>query len=348
MKNADKQVRLFMASQPPPGSLHAILKTFLLTKHRKGLSVHTVNRYYYSIHPIAEAHEGGSVSDITAAWLKGYIDGCWLRYAPESVRSIITDVRHFFRWCKKKGHHKKNIAKRIKPAKKRPRRHRRTKAAPEAGIIAVMRHLAGQLIERGLIYRDIFRRLALGDGEWDYPDILCLRDLFILTFLYETGARGGELAALGSQAMCAAVDKPASVYMVTVIGKTDDSDYYFTSATADLWHIWQQVRPQEQLDRAVVGWQSRTRCRAISTDGISHMLVRRCEAAGVRPFRAHSLRHAKTKRSVVLVGIETTRQLLDHANLETTRDYNILGETELGKAALATGLQEDFFQPDHS
>jgi integrase len=62
------------------------------------------------------------------------------------------------------------------------------------------------------------------------------------------------------------------------------------------------------------------------------MLLRRCKQSQIRPFRAHSLRHAKTKRSRKLIGIELASYLIGHADLDTTIGYDYIDDDELIKA----------------
>jgi integrase len=62
------------------------------------------------------------------------------------------------------------------------------------------------------------------------------------------------------------------------------------------------------------------------------MLLRRCKQSQIRPFRAHSLRHAKTKRSRKLIGIELASYLIGHADLDTTIGYDHIDDDELIEA----------------
>jgi integrase len=82
----------------------------------------------------------------------------------------------------------------------------------------------------------------------------------------------------------------------------------------------------------------------MKTSGISQTLVRRSKEAGIRPFRAHALRHAKVKRSRRLVGLEITSQLIDHSTLDMTRHYANIDEDELAEATIKTGIQYDLWK----
>ena len=136
---------------------------------------------------------------------------------------------------------------------------------------------------------------AIQDG-WTDESIRALRDLFIITFLYEIGVRAGELSNLGTRAMNEATKTAAAAYAITVIGKTNDRDCSFTNRTAELWRIWQQVRPEGGEEYAVIGWRRYHPPGRLYTNGISQMLERRCQSLDVPIFRAQVLRHAKVRQ----------------------------------------------------
>lgn len=339
---AGRKVEEFLAMEYPKGAYWTILQTYIRKRRGRGLSEHTLARIYYNLHPLGQALDNPPLTDLSAAVLRSYLDGLWLRYAPDTMRTIIGDVRMFFKWAKKKGH-SKNIAKHIKPVRQNPRRRRRARAAPEVDVQRVMEFLAGQLKDGDLVYRDLFRVLQPAETGWGDGAVRALRDLLILTFLYETGARVGELSRLGSQAMDEVTSRRAAVYLVTVTGKTNDRDRYFTERTAELWRIWQRVRPAGDRAFAVVGWRNDREPAQILGNGISLMLERRCQKAGVRPFRAQSLRHAKVRRSRQQVGLDMASVLIDHSALRTTWGYANIDDEEIAAAAAATGLQTDFW-----
>lgn len=332
------QVERFFASTYPENTFNDVLLIFLKKQSQK-ISEHTVSRLFYNLRPIGEELGNPDIRELDRNWVKKYVDKLWLRYAPDTMRTKVGDIRQFFKWCKKKGYLSKNIAKRIKPLRRR-HRHRRVKAASEADVRQLIGHLARKTKHR--VYRDLFGTLqAAPKHEWSNQEIKYLRDLFIVIFLYETGARAGELSTLGSYTMTHVVENVAPSYTITVIGKTDDRDYMFTNRTAELWRVWQQVRPSRCQEYAVIGWGKAHPHSRIKTNGISQMLVRRCEESEIRPFRAHALRHAKVKRGRHLVGLEITSQLIDHSRIDTTRGYANIDEDELATAAVKTGLQYD-------
>ena len=68
------------------------------------------------------------------------------------------------------------------------------------------------------------------------------------------------------------------------------------------------------------------------------MIANRCREAGVTPFRAHALRHAKAKRAAGAVGLEAASRLLDHSSPAVTAQYAVMRGEELSAAAAKTGL----------
>ena len=335
------KIDTFFQETYPKNSYLDVLQTFL-NKRRKKVAEPTVHRLFYNLHPIGEKFDEDTPIDaLTRNWLKEYVDKRWLDSAPDTMRTRIADIRQFFKWCKKKGHLPKNVAKRLKPIRRR--RQRRSKAAPEKHIKLVIQHISKKIDH--LVYRDENNKIQHAPKKfWHEQDIKYCRDLFITVFLYETGARGGELSNLGSHTMNEVTKEKRDTYMVTMVGKTNDRDYLFTKRTAELWRLWQKLRPEECQEYAVIGWGRAHSHDQFSTNGISQMLLRRCDEIGIKPFRTHSLRHAKVKRSRQAVGLEVTSHLIDHSNIDTTRGYANIDEEELSEAALKTGLQYDIWE----
>lgn len=311
-----------------------ILQKFLRKQQEKGLSYYSILHQFNSLYPLGEFLGNPVLADMTPYDLKSYEKQLWLKYATGTISPIIGDLRQFFRWCKRKGYHKRHIAKRLK----KPRvRSRRKKAADDQAIHTVISGLAGHLYTNNLIYRDLFQQIQIAE-QWGYHDIQILRDLFIIVFLYETGARASELTNLSTREMQAACETPQEVYDLVSLGKTHDSCYYFTEATAELWRVWEKVRPYSHLN-AIYSWRNGTEPIVMRTNPISLMLVRRCKQFNATPsFRCHALRHAKVQRARRMFGMEIASQLIDHAQIETTYNYANIEDDEIKQAVLETGL----------
>ena len=220
----------------------------------------------------------------------------------------------------------------------RMKSHRRKNRAANEGdvstLINIMSHELNPYIER-----DLFGNLIAKSG----IDPWLVRDLFALVFIYETGARVGELVELGSLPMNKAVATRSSVYSITMVGKTDDRDRWFTQSTADMWALWTKVRPEGAEDYAVVGWiWDGTLATPMRPDIITQAIQRRCVNAGIPPFTSKALRHAKVKRARAIGGIEVPQFLLDHSQLSTTMNYDWGADEFAQEAALATGLKLSF------
>lgn len=316
--------------------LSAAVAAFLAEKAAE-LSPYSVAHLRASLSPLSVALGNPPAAAVTYHDLRAYVDGLYLRYKPGTIKPIVGDVRQFWRWAKRRRLIDRNPAKRLKmPSRRVVAESTDPKAAPEDDVRQVLDHMAGLLCR--VVWRDLFGNLtAAPPADWSYDERQTVRDLFILSFLYETGARAGELWRLGVVAMDAATASPGPVYRVTSTGKTGGASLRFTRATAELWAVWRCVMPLGS-DYAVVGWKSGGVTSPMTTPGISKMLSRQCDRAGVAPFRAHSLRHAKIRRGKGAVGLETTSRLIGHGSAVMTAGYAIADEEELTAAALATGL----------
>jgi len=310
-----------------------------LTERAAELSPYSVAHLRASLEPMARALGNPPAATVTYAALRLYVDALHLRYKPGTLRSVVGDIRQFWRWAKKRKLVTTNPAKRLKaPSSRVVAAAATVKAAPEAEVRRVLDYLAGLLA--AVIWRDVFGNLCHAPAaQWTFVQQQAARDLFVILFLYETGARSGELRTLGSGAMKAALASPGPVWRVAVSGKTGAAVVRFTQATAELWSVWQAVRPSGADAYAVVGFHEHCDAAPITDrTTLSGIIARRCRQAGVEPFRAHALRHAKVERGVTAVGMEVTSRLVGHSSTAVTAGYFGLGESALSDAAAKTGL----------
>ena len=335
------KIEQFLNENYEKGSFLYVAQKFLAKRERK-LAKASITHLLYTLRPCGMALNNPPIKTIKPREIKEYVDRLWLSYASGTIRPMVGDLQQFGRWCAKKGYTRKNIARQLKKPKVRTKQPE--KAPEEANVRSVLIHLASQL--RPFVFRDVFGVLnALDDYQWSDADLRKLRDLFILAFLYETGCRAGELSNLSKKAIDEATEIPAKTYTIVIgIGKTNDHDYHFTHTTAELWHLWCKIRPDQKSLYAICGWKNGGDFARILTNGISQMLVRRCLQADAQPFRTHSLRHAKIKRCRQMVGMDLAQVLVDHADIETTWGYAGVDNKELEQAVVSTGLCYDLWK----
>lgn len=341
------KIERFLMADHSHNSYSNCLKIFLNQRyHENGISIATRDRYFYNLYSLPFAQ----IDKITRAEVETFIAQRRLAVAVDTLRTQVADIKEFFRWCKENAHHSQNPAVGLKSIK-RQRRRRQSKAVPEISVIQLMTKLSEYLRgepERGhepFLYRNLFGVLEINprQGIWYDSAKRALRDLLAITILYESGMRVGELVNLSSKHMddIAAVNR--KVYMLTVWGKTGYRDRFITHKSIELWNIWQQIRPDGNKTNAIVGWKKGREAKNITSNGISHMLVRRCDEFSIDTFRAYALRHAKVQRSRRLAGLEVARELVDHSAIDSTENYSNIEEDELLQAAYATGLKIDLW-----
>lgn len=338
MKSQLRKIDTFLNADHPAATLDAAICDFLNSR-RYDISPYSVIHLFASLHSMSEALGNPAVDTLTRIALRQYVDGLYLQYSEGTIRSVVGDIKQLCRWMKRHQYTDKNLGKRLK---KPARRRGKIKATTDQNIKLVANQLTCHL--RPIVGRDLFGNLLLAPlSKWDYQQRQAARDLFVLLFLYETGARAGEMAMLGANAMATALAGGGPAHCITCIGKTQ-SEYWFTSATVEAWRIWQYARPKGLENYAVIGWRQRQSPEPLTTNGISHMLVRRChESHVVPPFRAHALRHSKIQRTRRMVGLETACILIDHANPATTFGYANVALDEITEAVIKTGWQSPLF-----
>lgn len=317
-------------------SLSACVAAFLAEKSAE-LSPYSVAHLRQSLNPLAKALDDPPPDSVTYADLRGYVDGLYRRYKPGTIRPIVGDIRQFWRWAKKRGHVSRNAAKRLKmPSRRALAMAADPKAAGEDEVRKVIDYLTGRLSR--VVYRDVFGNLC-GAPAWDLAEVMALRDLFAIVLIYETGARVGEVQALGSRAMDDALTSSGPAYPLVVTGKTGARTLWFTTATAELWRMWQIARPAGNEHMAIVSLgRYGNPAPMLDRSSLSRMIARRCNESGTPPFRAHALRHAKARRSAAAVGLQTASRLLDHSSTAVTEQYAAIRNDELSEAATLTGL----------
>ncbi len=333
--------KAFLRSRPRTASCQNLL-LFLEEKNRATAHKNAVH-LFQSLHPLCLAHP--DLSAVMYVDLVAWAERLTLQYSVGSIRSKLIDIRTFFRWAVDRRVVPVNVAQRLKLPRSRPR----DKSAKESDYLRVIRGLAEQL--NGRIERNVFGWWEIVPGlKWQMRShVHVLRDLLMLVLLYETGCRAGEAAKLSTRAMDRAVASPAGsedhpVYTLAVIGKSGVRYRSFTRATAELWGLWEQVRPKVGRDYVFVKWNKLGVIPVgLTSDDVTQIVARRTKKLAGYAFRPHSIRHAKAKRARRLGGIQVAADLLDHHDLSSTLFYTVEDEAELNAAILSTGLSIDLW-----
>ena len=135
----NKKVKLFLERSYAQGSYYDVLQNFLQSKEDRGLSSYSIIHLYSTLYSLGEALGNPSLKTMTHHDLKAYENKLWLRYARGTMRPLVGDIKQFFRWCKEREYHSKDIGKPIKMP--RLPRIKQNKAASEANIKSVIQML---------------------------------------------------------------------------------------------------------------------------------------------------------------------------------------------------------------
>lgn len=168
------------------------------------------------------------------------------------------------------------------------------------------------------------------------------RDLALLMFAADTGARRGELANLLKQ------DVDLERLEAIVTGKTGERPVDFTSPTADVLRLWLKQHPAPTGDFVFVSMNPRqSEYAPLTVWGVYQIFRRLAETAGVRGrWNPQALRHLVGQRWADLVNLELVREKLGHTSIVTTAMFYAHQDRERVKAAtqlhsLLNGYQVD-------
>lgn len=323
-----KKVQYFLGSKPPHG-IAAAVHAFLEGREPEVSSASLIHLYRTLVHHAEWVDR--PLAEVDPALVAAYVDSLQTRYSPGTIRPIVGDLKQFYRWAYESGLTDSDCGRRLKRPKKVKEKHH----ADEGDMLSLIKALSKRLDP--LLFYDLFGALQVADTGWEYESYKLLHDLTVVSFLYETGCRAGELCNLSAHHLAKAILKPKRVYGVTCYGKTNDRSYRFTAVTAELCRLWLQERPFSST-WAFVSWRRGYDPAKLTTNALSQMLARRCRQSEIEPFRAHSIRHAKVIRSRKAVGLEIASRLIDHSNIQTTKEYDYIEDDELDAAAAVTGL----------
>jgi integrase len=326
-----KKLEIFLGIPYPAGSVKTAVQRFLQDREAE-VSTASLVHLYRTLSQHGDLLDNPQLSEVTPRTLTSYVDDLRTRYSPGTIRPIVGDLKQFYSWLHNEGLTESNYGRRLKKPKPVKEKHH----ADESDMLVTVQFLAKRL--DGMLYYDLFGNLRAVDEGWHYDRLKTLHDLAAVSFLYETGCRAGELCNLSSRYITKTVSRPQEVYGITCYGKTNDRSYRFTNTTAELCRLWYEKRPFAST-WVFCSWRRGFEPAKLETPALSQMIARRCRQAGVRPFRAHAIRHSKVIRSRKIVGLEIASKLIDHSSIATTREYDYIDDRELEKAAVLTGLR---------
>jgi site-specific recombinase XerD len=237
-----------------------------------------------------------TAADVTAFMLRESA-----RRSAGSLGNTITGLRALLRFLHARGYTPLELAAAV-PAVA----HRRTDAAPILSASEVGRLLAS-----------CDRRRAIGR-----------RDYAILNVLVRLGLRAGEVAALALED----VDWRAGELVVAGKGPRRDRLPLPVDVGAALADYLEHGRPRCECRKLFV--HVRAPYSSLGRWGVSHVVQRACQRAGVPELRAHRLRHgAATEMHRAGAGLVEIGQVLRHRHVATTTIYTRIDPQALAELA---------------
>jgi integrase len=157
------------------------------------------------------------------------------------------------------------------------------------------------------------------------------RDLALLMFAADTGARRGEIVSLR-------IDNLRLEQLeADVIGKTGRRPVDYTEETADVLRLWLQERPDVDHDYVFTGSMagySRNRGGPLSPDAVNSIFRRLAKTAGVTgKCNPQAVRHLVGQQWTDRVNLELVRQKLGHRSVTTTAMFYAHQDMSRVKAA---------------
>lgn len=300
------------AEHPPPAD--AAVARFLTELYGRGLARTTIEDYRVDLDSLVAwmAREALTWPELTPARIGSYVDGVCRRQVRSGPRrglplhagtiyGHVTRLRVFVRTLVADG------VLLLDPV--------RNLVAPQS------RALCG----RGLFSESEVTRLL---AAVDTAALLDLRDRAIVSVLYGTGLRRGELVALDL------VDydpDPGELVVRQGKGRRDRRVPVGPTVVADLTAYLTRARPQWVGRSGDVALFVTTRGRRLGPGGLDARLLLAQERAGITPRRrAHALRHACATHMLARgADVRSIQELLGHTSLDTTAQYTQVTLTDL-------------------
>jgi site-specific recombinase XerD len=230
-------------------------------------------------------------------WIDTAIDA---KQSPYTIWSKVVLVRAFFNWCVKEGFLNRSPAAQLdKP--KLPQRI--PKASTDLEIQALLQAASESLL----------------------PE----RNIAMVYFLLETGARRGAVASL--ELFNLHLQKRTA----TVITKGNkEIKLFFGEITKDVMQKWLEVRDPRQFHPAV----NSESVFGLTADGIYQAIIRMKEHSGIqRPLSPHVLRHTSaTLRAEQGIDSSALQQIMGWNDIRMAEIYTCMASDRLKRRALET------------
>lgn len=298
-------------------------QTLLTNQNARGLSTQTILSYKQRLYPFITWLQTKNVTMlemVTPELVDGYAVALRHASAYEGGHSLRPDtgkplsevtvtgrmqyIRIFLGFCVERGYLEKN-----------PASHVKNKRNQQVTANRVMGHA------------DLRKMLAVAreQAEDGRP-----RNLAIIMFMADTGARRGETASVTTNGINLTKGE------ANVTGKTGKRTVCFTTHTAAVIENWLAVRGQHPLPNLFLNIDPHGRgvAEPLRGNGIYMMFKRLAQLADVTgKFNPHALRHLVGQHWTDTVNLELVRQKLGHADISTTSRFYAHQDMERVKAA---------------
>jgi site-specific recombinase XerD len=169
-------------------------------------------------------------------------------------------------------------------------------------------------LPKRVTYNEVMQLIVhIGGRAW-----LDVRDRALIQTLFFCGLRAGEVCRM----KIADIDVDQRLIMVKRSKTKSEALIPFPRSLQGPLRAWLAVRPDQPHDYLWVGRNTRGGFKRFEVEGLRMMLRRRCVAAGLPVFNAHSFRHGCAVSIIERGGdISLVQRVLGHADVSTSAMY---------------------------